>query len=140
MDRESKQYIKELITLGTPHSSNSTIDQTRGLLSYINDRYPGSYEPTIRYKSVIAAGISGKFSFNLLQLVAYLSYYALAGRGATRGDGIIPLEASTLNGAKNIVIQEEVLHSNYIPTPFQSVKLSNVKWYGDAEVLKEIML
>lgn len=72
-------------------------------------------------------------------MLAYLSYYALAGQGSTKGDGIIPVEASTLAGATNIVLQEEVLHSNYIPTPFQSLKFGNVKWYGDDEILKKIM-
>lgn len=36
-----KSRVISLTTLGSPHTSPPQIDQTRGLLSYINEKYPG---------------------------------------------------------------------------------------------------
>eukprot|EP00968_Pinguiococcus_pyrenoidosus_P017088 scaffold1661_cov251-Pinguiococcus_pyrenoidosus.AAC.28 len=59
---ELRSRVTTFTTLGTPHvpppadSAWASIDQTRGLLSYVNNKYPGAYLKGVKYTSVIGAG------------------------------------------------------------------------------------
>ena len=65
-----KNKIKKVVTLGSPHnppppsSPLATLDQTRGLLSYINNNYPGAYESNVQYTSVSGTAITGSLPFS----------------------------------------------------------------------------
>ena len=116
-------------------------DQTRGLLSYINEKFPGAYESNVKYTSVISKDITGGISgTDLEKLLAFVSYSALLGKGKeVAGDGIIPVETAFLQNAKNIIVgeREEVCrHSNFVPSPLNSIKLP-FNWYGSNEVVKQ---
>lgn len=140
---EVKERVRVLISMGSPHNappSDSGIDQTRGLLTYINTKFPGSHEKNVKYVSVIGravrggvGSVEGNFAERFL---AYSSYSVLCGDGGSEGDGIIPIATATLAGAENIVI-DNARHSNFIPTPFrQSIFLSDdTFWYGSPSVL-----
>lgn len=60
-----KSRVTSLITLGSPHNPPpegtffANIDQTRGLLSYINANFPGAFEKTVKYYSVISVDVTG---------------------------------------------------------------------------------
>ena len=134
--------VRQLITLGSPHnpppqdSVFANFDQTRGLLSHINEKYPGAFEPQVRYASVIGSQIRGDLNpFKIEDIVAFFSYLFLCGDGQASGDGIIPVGTSQLPGAKDIVI-DDVRHSNFVPTPQKSFKLP-VKWYGSVEIVEK---
>lgn len=140
-----KSKIKKFVSLGTPHnpppaeSSLAKLDQTRGLLTYINDRYPGAHEAKagVQYVSVAGASVTGqKLSFKIEEFVAFVSYLFLSGKGDVSGDGIIPVETASLSGAKQIVV-DGVQHSNYIPFIGKSIQLPAVKWYGSPDVVKQ---
>jgi len=142
---EIKQRVKVLVSLGSPHnpppsdSNFQKVDQTRGLLTYINTKFPGAFEKSVKYVSVIGKSVSGSISLEQRgeQLLAYGSYSVLCGDGNAKGDGIIPIPTAFLEGAKNIEVPE-AKHSNFIPTPFKpSIFLKEATWYGSPEVLDQ---
>jgi len=138
-----RDRVRSLITLGTPHkappsgSALDKFDQTRGLLSFINDNYPGAFDPRVKYVSVIGSEVTGQLNvFNPTSLLAYVSYLFLSGKGLIAGDGIIPIEASELSGANSVVCQN-VRHTNYIPTLLgRSINLP-WKWYGSEDIVQQ---
>jgi hypothetical protein len=146
------------LSLGSPHapppatSSLAAFDQTRGLLSSINSRFPGAKEEGVTYHSAIGSSVEGRISpsvGDLESLLAYVSYLFLCGDGKVRGDGIIPVETarlmgrgegdSDLNAVKDgelLILDGEVRHSNFVPAPGKSFKLP-VTWYGSEEVVSQ---
>jgi triacylglycerol esterase/lipase EstA (alpha/beta hydrolase family) len=103
---DAKAKIANLITLGTPHISGER--WTRKNLDFVNDNYPGATYPEVKYICVAGKSIFG--AKKLGQWLAYSSYEMTCGRGDVWGDGITPIEAAHLQGAKNITI-EGVKHS-----------------------------
>lgn len=100
---DAKARVKKLLTLGSPHnppqaeSAASRVDQTRGLLTYINENYPGNFEKEVQYVSIIGAGVTGRLALltfsqiteSLEALLAYFSYSVLSGDTTEQaGDGI----------------------------------------------------
>ncbi|CAM9398200.1 unnamed protein product [Chrysoparadoxa australica] len=133
-----RKRIVSFTTLGTPHnpppssSILASIDQTRGLLSYVNSNWPGAYHNGIRYTSVVGEGQEGKFSGEIEELLAFVSYLPLSGTGEGIGDGIIPSETAYLEGSDKIVLPR-AKHSGFVPTLGDSIKLKDYPWYGDSE-------
>jgi triacylglycerol esterase/lipase EstA (alpha/beta hydrolase family) len=103
---DAKAKIANLITLGTPHISGER--WTRKNLDFVNDNYPGATYPEVKYICVAGKSIFG--AKKLGQWLAYSSYEMTCGRGDVWGDGITPIEAAHLQGAKNMTI-EGVKHS-----------------------------
>jgi len=137
-----RNKVTTLITLGSPHQSPPSnsffvkFDQTRGLLNHINLNYPGAHESNVSYYSVIGNKVAGDLNlFYPESLLAYFSYIFLAGDGKVAGDGIIPIETSTLTGATDVVI-EGIRHSNFVPTIAESIKLP-VQWYGSDDAVNK---
>lgn len=133
---------------------------TRGALKYLNSEYPGAFlaNEGIAYVSVGGDAIVGKEKQAVSEAsvedeeekvgsdqvnqvyndrgegsassVAYTSYAAVSGIGELRGDGVVPLEWSLLEGSKTIVL-DGVLHSiNEAGTT-----LPTDRWYGSDAVL-----
>jgi hypothetical protein len=155
-------YMK-VVTLGSPHnppppdSAMAKIDQTRGLLRYITEKFPGAYDRNVEYVSVIGSGVRGSIqgggggedntetgrvglvvglARRFESLLAYSSYSVLSGAGeGVVGDGIIPVPCAELPGAK-MVILEDTYHSNYIPFIGKSIKVP-LTWYGSEAVLNQ---
>lgn len=112
-----KERCRKYVSLGTPHveppadSLVAKVDQTRGLLKYINDRFPGAYysaenedkhskKCSIEYTCVASKGVPGKLEFQLDSILAFASYFALSGQGDVEGDGITPVSGALLDGGK----------------------------------------
>lgn len=142
---EVKRRVRILVSLGSPHnpppsdSGVAKVDQTRGLLTYINSKFPGAHEKDVEYVSVIGRAVKGELSLQGggERFLAFSSYSVLCGDGESEGDGIIPIPTATLSGAANIIVDEAV-HSNFIPTPFrQAIFLDKAEWYGSPSVLKQ---
>jgi triacylglycerol esterase/lipase EstA (alpha/beta hydrolase family) len=115
----AKPKIATLITLGTPHISGER--WTRKNLNFVNDNYPDAMYPDIRYICVAGKSIYG--AKRLGQWLAYSSYEMTCGNGNVWGDGITPIVAAHLAGAKNMIV-EGVKHSP---------RTSGI-WYGSPEV------
>jgi triacylglycerol esterase/lipase EstA (alpha/beta hydrolase family) len=114
--------VANLICLGTPHFSGEK--WTKKNLNFVNDNYPGSFYPDVNYVCVAGKSVYGERKWG--NLLAYQSYKLTCGTGNTWGDGITPIEAAHLAGAKNLVI-ENVKHSPRSKDP----------WYGSLDALAE---
>ncbi|AFY58742.1 PGAP1-like protein [Rivularia sp. PCC 7116] len=112
--------VATLVTLGTPHTSLER--WTRKNLDFVNDNYPGAFHERVDYVCVAGKTIFGKRKFG--NWLAYSSYKLTCGKGNKWGDGITPIEAAHLEGARNLVI-EDVMHS----------PRSSKAWYGSPESL-----
>lgn len=127
-DRDRRQrwaahpQVANLITLGTPHISQER--WTRRNLDFVNQSYPGAFEPDMNYVCVAGKAVFGQRSWN--GWFTYNSYLLTGGCGDCWGDGITPIEAAHLEGAKNLVL-DQVYHS---PRP-------GYRWYGTPEVVRE---
>ena len=110
------------------------LDQTRGLLKYVNDRWPGAYWDDISYTCVASKAVTGKITLDggIDSLLGFISYFALAGEGSTEGDGIPPVSGALLENAKAVVL-DAAYHADVLPNPVggRNTKLLNCKWYGD---------
>ena len=113
-------------------------------LALTNLRYPGAYEPGVRYVAVCGSGARGaarrvcvgaNFSFgDVLRLAtsaerraavfAGVSYAASCGRAEEDGDGVCPVETAMLEGAERVVL-EGVGHQPG----------TGRRWYGDDEAV-----
>ncbi|MCJ8279426.1 MAG: alpha/beta hydrolase [Rivularia sp. ALOHA_DT_140] len=112
--------VATLVTLGTPHISLER--WTRWNLDFVNNNYPGAFHKSVDYVCVAGKTIFGQRKFG--NWLAFSSYKLTCGRGNTWGDGITPIEAAHLEGARNLVI-ENVMHS----------PRSSKAWYGSQKSL-----
>eukprot|EP00967_Tisochrysis_lutea_P062592 scaffold80407_cov36-Tisochrysis_lutea.AAC.2 len=81
--------------------------KTRGLLSYVEERYPGAAHPELRYLTVGSRAVKGAKGFDipscgesLGRVLAAASYLPLCGDGTIEGDGITPISCAHLPGAE----------------------------------------
>lgn len=139
-----------LATLGAIHKPPISVAScvTRGALAFTDTEYPGAFlkDDGIGYVSVGGDAIVGDKSQVEVETaadqayatrgegssarVAYTSYEAVCGRGDVTGDGVVPLEWTQLEGAKQLRLKG-VLHSineagTTIPTD---------RWYGSENVI-----
>jgi len=112
--------VATLVTLGTPHISLER--WTRWNLDFVNNNYPGAFHKNVDYVCVAGKTIFGQRKFG--NWLAFSSYKLTCGRGNTWGDGITPIEAAHLEGARNLII-ENVMHSPRSSKP----------WYGSQKSL-----
>ncbi|MEM9090921.1 MAG: lipase [Cyanobacteria bacterium P01_F01_bin.53] len=118
--RSARPHIHTLMTLGTPHTSQER--WTRKNLDFVNQHYPGAFYDDVNYVCIAGKALAGKqadwFTFN--------SYKLTGGDGFAWGDGIVPVSAAHLQGARNLTL-EKVFHS---PRPKRL-------WYGSSDVVSE---
>mmetsp|Transcript_29542 Transcript_29542/g.95247 ORF Transcript_29542/g.95247 Transcript_29542/m.95247 type:complete len:282 (+) Transcript_29542:1955-2800(+) len=145
-----------LVTLGTPHVADPRgVDQTRGLVDFINANYPpsdddggsvycvaGRTNTASSFDELLAKEAwddTEKRSPLLESLVALPSYAAIGGENPfqLKGDGLIPLDAAILPGTKSIVL-DDCHHSGFIPTALDSILLpDSYEWYGSPRMLDQ---
>jgi len=127
------------VSLGTPHAAPpessivASVDQTRGLLKYVNDRWPGAFYSDIEYTCVASRAVTGKLAFDGIDsLLGFVSYFALAGEGTTEGDGITPVSGALLENAEAVVL-DDAFHADVLPNPVggRNTRLLGCRWYGD---------
>jgi len=117
---QAHTYVATLVTLGTPHVSQER--WTRWNLDFVNNNYPGAFYSDVDYVCVAGKTIFGQRRRG--NWLAYSSYKLTCGQGDCWGDGITPIAAAHLQGAKNLVV-EGVKHS----------PRAGGLWYGSPEVL-----
>mmetsp|Transcript_54789 Transcript_54789/g.102732 ORF Transcript_54789/g.102732 Transcript_54789/m.102732 type:complete len:601 (+) Transcript_54789:74-1876(+) len=139
-DDERAATFSALVTLGTPHKPPPegflrTIDQTRGLLTYVEDRYPGAFHKELRYLTVCSKAQRGALPGSGAGLIAgslaLASYLPLGGDGFAEGDGITPLKCGHLEGAE----QRDVNAYHIAFIPGSGTRLLGTPWYGSPEVI-----
>lgn len=104
--------IGAIVTLGTPHRVSSGEGIGRRInevaSSIANALVPGSFfAPEIGYVSVASRAVRGDPGGTGRERVAHLLYRSVIGRAAvpgTEGDGLVPVVATALAGARPIVL------------------------------------
>lgn len=126
-----RDRIAGLVTLGSPHAPPppQVMDMTRGALLWTDRTYPGAYWRDVFYLTVMGDAIAGKpqteerrrspLERQTAAGFAYESYTAVCGEGTTRGDGVVPLCAGHLTGARQLTL----------PGVFHSIN-APASWYG----------
>lgn len=144
----TREKIQCLVTLGAIHKTpdDDTTCVTRGALKFVEEKYPGAFLQSegIQYFSVGGKAIVGSNEEMVdsskqsdadqvyavrgegsASKVAYSSYEAVCGNGNTVGDGVVPVEWSMLEGARQIEL-DGCLHSiNEAGTT-----MPTDRWYG----------
>jgi hypothetical protein len=126
------RWIGAIVTLGTPHrlaAGQGIGRRIRDVASVIADeKAPGAFHaPRIGYLSVASHAVVGDPGGNGRARVAHLMYRSIIGRAAvpgTEGDGLVPVAATQLDGARHLVIDGAV-HGPGAAT----------SWYGSTEAV-----
>ena len=108
--------IGAVVTLGTPHrlaAGEGIGRRIRDVAASIADAaVPGAYyAPEIGYLSVTSRAVVGDSSGAGRERVAHLLYRSVIGRAAvpgTEGDGLVPVVAAELDGARQVVLDGAV--------------------------------
>jgi hypothetical protein len=125
-------HIGAIVTLGSPHRLDTGAGVGRRLneiaASVADAAVPGAFwTPRIGYVSVASRAVAGDPRGSGRARLAHLFYRSVIGRAAvpgTEGDGVVPVAATRLDGAREILLPS-ALHS---PTSAGS-------WYGSAEAV-----
>jgi pimeloyl-ACP methyl ester carboxylesterase len=129
--------VSAVLSLGTPHlpPPPGVFDVTRGALSWLNARLPGSHfkGAGVRYVSVAGRTVRARATAEAGPVkYATTSYGALLGEAeGVVGDAVVPLDCALLPGAKQLVL-DGVWHSMSKVGTFDEA--SNVVWYGSDAV------
>jgi hypothetical protein len=108
--------IGAIVTLGSPHSLSNGQGIGRRInwmIAAVADAsVPGAYfSPEIGYVSVASRAVRGDPAGTGRERVAHLLYRSVIGRGAvagTEGDGLVPVVATELEGARQVVVEGAV--------------------------------
>lgn len=123
-DAYSNKSIHKLITLGTPFKSIERYAKLKA--EFINQHLTENFFDRVEVISVASSFRRGNRSGSLQERMAFEFYRNTFGDGHSDGDGIVPIEACTLDGAKHVVI-EGVEH---LPAPFAT-------WYGAKRAVEQ---
>jgi pimeloyl-ACP methyl ester carboxylesterase len=117
------ERVAHLVTLGSPNTNQRVGPMRR----WVDRRYPGAYfGPAVRYTSVAGKWREGRQHGDAGQRAAFAVYRRLSGKGATWGDGLVPVEVALLPGSRMIVL-DGVGHA---PGPGRP-------WYGTPDVVRQ---
>lgn len=123
-DAYSNKSIHKLLTLGTPFQSIERYAKLK--MDFINAHLSADFFERVEVISVASSFRKGSWDGNLQERLAFEFYRNTFGDGNSDGDGIVPIEACQLNGAKNVVIKG----IEHLPAPF-------AKWYGEKSAVEQ---
>jgi len=126
------RWIGAIVTLGTPHRLSTAEGVGRRMnevAATIADKtVPGAFfAPEVGYLSVASRAIGGDPSGSGRERVAHLLYRSVIGSAAvpgTEGDGLIPVVAASLDGARQVVL-DSAIHGPGAGGP----------WYGSVDAV-----
>lgn len=124
--------IGAIVTLGTPHVADrdGIVDGfiTPQVVAFLDRVAPGAaFAPRVGYVAVGSRGLLGRRNGSLRARLAWAAYQAVLpqpGLEVVDGDGLVPLAATRLAGATEVVL-EGIRHSPLGVRP----------WYGSAEAV-----
>lgn len=138
---ENATRVRKFCSLGSPHRPPPTdgdslvIDQTRGILTWVEREMPGAHHDDVEYVTVAGTYLEGlapsvekvtSGTSELAQVMAGVGYMQVCGKADVPGDGITPVETAHLPGERvKRVTVEGAYH-----TPLGADGESR-KWYGD---------
>jgi len=119
------EHVAALITLGSPHASARGEHSGWFLTDQANRLAPGAaYAECVRYLSVAGRFMRGRQDGSYRERRAFRAYQFFDGRGGVWGDGAVPVETASLEGAETIVL-EGVAHSRKF----------GPHWYGGSKAV-----
>lgn len=125
----SSDYVKTLLTLGTPNVGHNVhkYDTTRGCLRYIQEQF--LLQPDISYitigSSVKKVSLHDHYSAEDVMIMnSYLTVLGITDKVILRGDGIVPIDGAHIPGAKQLNFHD-VYH----------FKQSDKLWYFDEDIV-----
>lgn len=123
-DAYSNKSIHKLLTLGTPFQSRERYAKLK--MDFINQHLSADFFGKVEVISVSSSFRKGSLEGNLQERLAFELYRNTFGDGNRDGDGVVPIDACQLNGAKHVVIQGV----EHLPAPF-------AKWYGEKSAVEQ---
>ncbi len=140
VEAPSDAGVDRFVSLGSPHlppsaDAEGTVDQTRGILTHVNEACPGAFHGDVAYVTICGKCIEGSAiaeeGRSVTEKITGQGYKQVCGKANTWGDGIVPCPSAHLEGALQITL-DGVYHS-----PLGKGK--DRRWYGDAEVVGQWM-
>lgn len=131
----AEKNVVRFVSLGSPHlpPPDGVIDQTRGILTYMEANVPGAYQKDVEYVTIAGTYATGvellAKSASLSDRIVGLGYKQVCGSAAVPGDGVVPLPSAHLHGAKNVTL-DGVYHS---PLGADADELAVVGGYADSD-------
>mmetsp|Transcript_6584 Transcript_6584/g.17678 ORF Transcript_6584/g.17678 Transcript_6584/m.17678 type:complete len:351 (-) Transcript_6584:953-2005(-) len=111
-DEARKEQFAALVTLGTPHRAPPTgsLDQSRGLLTYIESKYPGAYHrDDLEYTCVVGESVKGSLWSPQRDADAPVSQVTALAAGQTVA------KTSDRSQAGSSRIEELLAYASYLP-------------------------
>jgi hypothetical protein len=103
--------VDRFVSLGSPHLAPppGVPDQTRGILTYVNAKYPGAHHAAedVAYVTVAGSFLRGapaRGPGGLGARVVGAGYAAVCGAAEVDGDGVVPVPAAHLEGAAQLTL------------------------------------
>ncbi|KAI3434819.1 hypothetical protein D9Q98_002876 [Chlorella vulgaris] len=101
--------IDRFVSLGSPQLAppDGIVDQTRGILTWVNDAAPGAYHSDVQYVTVAGRFIQGAPLMgpgSWQQRVVGAGYKQVCGDATAWGDGVVPVPSAHLEGALQITL------------------------------------
>ena len=131
----AEKNVVRFVSLGSPHlpPPEGVIDQTRGILTYMEANVPGAYQKDVEYVTIAGTYATGvellERSASFGDRIVGLGYKQVCGSAAVPGDGVVPLPSAHLRGAKNVTL-DGVYHS---PLGADDDELAVVGGYADSD-------
>jgi hypothetical protein len=120
--------------LATPKDVPMVIDQTRGILNWVNEACPGAHHSNVKYISICSKCIKGARmdteGASIEEKITGQGYKQVCGKSDVWGDGIVPIPSAHLEGAIQIDL-EGIYHS--------PLGKGDRPWYGSSEIVDQWM-
>jgi len=123
-DAYSNQSVHKLLTLGTPFQSQERYAKIK--THFIAQHLTEKFFERVEVISVASSFRKGNPSGSVQERLAFEFYRNTFGNGHSDGDGIVPIEACHLAGAKLVVIKDV----EHLPAPFAT-------WYGAKRAVEQ---
>lgn len=111
-----RSNITHFVSLGSPHlpPPQGVIDQTRGILTHIQETCPHAYHDDVSYITIAGKFARGTKLFGnqggFSDRIVGAGYKQVCGQSEVDGDGVVPIPSAHLQGAKQINL-DAVYHS-----------------------------
>jgi pimeloyl-ACP methyl ester carboxylesterase len=119
------QRVSHLITLGSPHHNRGGLTRGGHMSQWIEQNYPGAaFSPLVAYTAVAGKSLRGDRHGAPRERMAYRTYRSISGHGDEWGDGVVPVSAALLRGARYITL-DGVAHFSVFGD----------QWYGSETIV-----
>jgi len=133
---KNAERVRRFVSLGSPHRPPppGVIDQTRGILTYVENHMPGAHHENVEYVTIAGRYVKGielsgdeeDAVARIARLAAGAGYKQVCGDATAWGDGITPVECAHLPGDRVERIDIEGAYHSPLGAS------EDRPWYGNA--------